>query len=71
MPTVLLRPRGVRMCRQESAEAIVAPSTGGEGPNFMLRTGAFTVREAGVVEVRAAMYEADAEDAGRNLAVAA
>jgi hypothetical protein len=37
-----------------------------EGPNFVLRTGRFAVQEAGVIEVRAGMYGADAEDAGRN-----
>jgi len=71
MPSVLLLPRGDRMCRQESAEAIVAPSTRGEGPNFMLRTGAFVVREVGVVEDRTEMCGADAEGTGRNLGEAA
>ena len=54
------------MCSQESAEAIVAPSTMGEGPNFVLRTGAFAVREVGVVEGRTEMCGADAESTGRN-----
>ena len=66
MPSVLLLPRGVRMCRQESAEAIVAPSTKGEGPNFVLRTGAFAVREVGAIEGRAEMCGADAAGTGRN-----
>jgi len=66
MPLVLPPPRGVGKCPQESAEAIVAPSTGGEGPNFVLRTGAFTVREFGVVERRNEMCGADAEGTGRN-----
>jgi hypothetical protein len=71
MPVVLLSPRGVGKCRQESAEAIVAPSTVGEGPNFVLRTGAFAVREVGVVEGGTVMCGADAEDSGRNLGGAA
>ena len=71
MPSVLLSSRGDRRCRQESAEAIVAPSTRGEGPNFVLRTGAFAVREVGAIEDRAGMCGADAEGTGRNLGVAA
>jgi hypothetical protein len=71
MPFVLLSSRGDRRCRQESAEAIVAPSTRGEGPNFVLRTGAFAVREVGAIEDRAGMCGADAEGTGRNLGVAA
>ena len=71
MPSVLLSSRGDRRCRQESAEAIVAPSTRGEGPNFVLRTGAFAVREGGAIEDRAGMCGADAEGTGRNLGVAA
>lgn len=71
MPLELLSPRGGRMCPQESAEAIVAPSTVGEGPNFVLRTGAFAVREVGVVEGSTVMCGADAEDPGRNLGGAA
>ena len=66
MPLVLLSPRGVRMCPQKSAEAIVAPSTKGEGPNFVLRTGAFAVREAVVVEGSTVMCGADAQSTGRN-----
>jgi hypothetical protein len=66
MPLVLLSPRGGRRCRQESAEAIVAPSTRGEGPNFVLRTGAFAVREAAAIEGRTEMCGADAEYTGRN-----
>jgi hypothetical protein len=54
------------MCRQESAEAIVAPPTGGEGPNHVLRTGAFAVREVVVVEGRTEMCGADAESTGQN-----
>ena len=59
------------MCRQESAEAIVVPPTWDEGPNFVLRTGAFAVREVGAIEDRAGMCGADAEGTGRNLGVAA
>ena len=66
MPRVLLSPRGERMCRQESAEAIVAPSTVGEGPNHVLRTGAFAVREVGAIEGRTEKCGADAECTGRN-----
>ena len=66
MPFVLLLPRGGRMWCQESAEAIVAPSTRGEGPNFVLGTGAFAVREVGAIEGRAEMCGADAECTGRN-----
>ena len=54
--------RGGGKCRQESAEAIVAPPTEGEGPNFVLRAGAFAVREAGVIEDRTGMCGADAEE---------
>jgi hypothetical protein len=54
------------MCHQESAEAILAPSTGGEGPNHVLRTGAFAVREVGAIEGRVGMRGADAESSGRN-----
>ena len=39
MPVVLLPLRGGKRCREESAEAIVARATKGEGPNFVLRTG--------------------------------
>ena len=66
MPSVLLSPRGERKCRQESAEAIVAPPTRGEGPNFVLRTGAFAVREAVVVEGSTVMCGADAQSTGQN-----
>jgi len=66
MPYVLPPPRGVRMCPQESAKAIVAPPTRGEGPNFVLRTGAFAVREAVVVEGSTVMCGADAQSTGRN-----
>ena len=66
MPYVLPSPRGDGRCRQESAEAIVAPSTRGEGPNFVLRTGAFAVREAGAIEGGIEMCGADAECTGRN-----
>jgi len=66
MPYVLPPPRGVGMCAQESAEAIVAPPTRGEGPNFVLRTGAFAVREAVVVEGSTVMCGADAQSTGRN-----
>lgn len=54
------------MCREESAEAIVAQATKGEGPNFVLRTGAFAVREVGAIEDRAGMCGANAEGTGRN-----
>ena len=63
---VLLTFRGVRKCREESAEAIVARATTGEGPNFVLRTGAFAVREVGAIEDRTEMCGADAECTGRN-----
>ena len=66
MPFVLLSSRGDRRCRQESAEAIIAPPTRGEGPNFVLRTGAFAVREVGAIEGRTEMCGADAECTGRN-----
>ena len=63
---VLLTLRGVRKCREESAEAIVARSTTGEGPNLVLRTGTFAVRVSGDIEGRAGMRGADAAGTGRN-----
>ena len=66
MPLVLLSPRGGGTCREKSAEAIVTRTTTGEGPNFVLRTGAFAVREAVVVEGSTVMCGADAQSTGRN-----
>ncbi len=63
---VLLTLRGVRKCREESAEAIVARATTGEGPNLMLRTGTFAVRVTVDIEGRAGMHGAAAEGTGRN-----
>ena len=66
MPFVLPSSRGGGMCREESAEAIVARTTTGEGPNLVLRTGAFAVRVTGDIEGRAEMCGAAAEGTGRN-----
>ena len=55
MPLVRLPLRGGKMCREESAEAIFARATGGEGPNFVLRAGTFAVRVTGEIEGRAGM----------------
>ncbi len=44
MLSVLPSSRDGGMCREESAEAILARVTKGEGPNFVLRTWAFVVR---------------------------
>lgn len=44
----------------------ISPIDRGEGPNFVLRTGAFAVREVGAIEDRAGMCGADAEGTGRN-----
>jgi hypothetical protein len=54
------------MCREESAEVIVARTTTGEGPNLVLRTGSFAVRVTGDIEGCAGMHGAAAEDFGRN-----
>jgi len=67
MPLVLLSPRGGGMCREESAEAIVVRTTTDEGPNLMLRTGAFVVRVRGDIGGRAEKRGACAEGPGRNL----
>ena len=66
MPRVLPSLRGEGMCCEESAAAIVARSTSGEGPNLMLRTEAFAVRVTGETEGRAGMPGAVAEGTGRN-----
>ncbi len=63
---VLLTLRGVRRCREESAEAIVVRATTGEGPNLVLRAGTFAVRVTGDIEGRAGMRGADAAGTGRN-----
>ena len=55
------------MCREESAEAIVVRTTTDEGPNLMLRTGAFVVRVRGDIGGRAEKRGACAEGPGRNL----
>jgi len=54
------------MCREESAEAIVARTTTGEGPNFVLTTGAFAVRVTGDTGCRGERRGATAEGTGRN-----
>ena len=51
---------------QKSAEAIVARTTTSEGPNLVLRTGAFAVRVTVDIEGRAEMHGAAAEGTGRN-----
>jgi len=56
------------MCREESAEAIIARTTTGEGPNFMLRTGTLAVRVTGDAGGRAGMRGAGEAGTGRNLA---
>ncbi len=66
MPRVLPSSRGGGMWCEESAEAIVARMTTGEGPNLVLRIGTFVVRVIadtdGGVEIRSAL----AEGTGRN-----
>lgn len=52
---VLLTLRGVRRCREESAEAIVVRATTGEGPNLVLRAGTFAVRVTADIEGRMSM----------------
>ncbi len=66
MPFVLPTLRGAGMCREESAEAIVARTTTGEGPNLVLRIGSFAVRVTEAIEGRAGMCDAAAEGTGRN-----
>jgi len=55
MPTVLPLSRGGGKCHEKSAEAIVTRTTTGEGPNFVLRTGALAVRVTADTEGRAEM----------------
>ena len=66
MPSVLLPLRGGRMCREESAEAIVARATTGEGPNLEVRTGAFAVRVDADTGGHAGTHGVGAEGTGRN-----
>ena len=54
------------MCREESAEAIVARATAGEGPNLVLTTKAFAVRGTGDTGGRVEKRGAVAEGTGRN-----
>ena len=54
------------MFREESAEAIVVRMTTDEGPNLLLRTGAFAVRVRGDIGGRAEKRGACAGDTGRN-----
>ena len=54
------------MCREESAEAIVARATAGEGPNLVLTTKAFAVRVTGDTGGRVEKRGAVAEGTGRN-----
>ena len=63
---VPLPPRTVGKCREESAEAIVARTTTGEGPNLVLRAGTFAVRVTADIGGRAGMRGADAAGTGRN-----
>ena len=63
---VLLTLRGVRKCREESAEAIVARVTMGEGPNLMLRIWAFVVRVTVDIGGRTGMCGAGSVGTGRN-----
>lgn len=51
---------------QKSAEAILARTTTSEGPNLVLRTGAFAVRVTVDIEGRAEMCGAATEGTGRN-----
>jgi hypothetical protein len=55
------------MWYEKSAEAILAVSIRGEGPNFMLRNGNFVVRADREPEGVSAMMRADVEDSGRKL----
>jgi len=66
MPSVLLSLRDGGMCREESAEAILARVTMGEGPNLMLRIWAFVVRVTVDIGGRAEMCGAGAVGTGRN-----
>ena len=67
MPIVLPSSRGGGMCCEKSAEAIVARVTTGEGPNFVLRAGAFVVRVTGDLEGRFGISGAFTVSTGRNL----
>ena len=66
MPTVLPLSRGGGKCHEKSAEAIVTRTTTGEGPNFVLRTGALAVRVTADTEGRAEMRGVFTAGTGRN-----